>query len=137
MVRHLYPFEVPKIYGEKIDALHDIFVVVYRGLKIESGLIFFLLLIGIGVVFLLSLVVLLRFKLYNFRMLRDIFKHFPSTGFIGIWGGLIVLANCYDVLATPSANGYSVWDFGEEFLEMIGALSLLFAYRLFANEQQK
>ena len=134
-IRNLYAFDVPKIYGEHIDALHDFINVVYQGLKVETGQTFFLLVGFIAVGFALGGFLLLKFRLYNPRVLYDISSRYPSTGFLGIWIGLILLASAHDVLAPESMDPYNAGVLSEELLELLGALALLFAYKTSAKQQ--
>lgn len=117
----LFHFEVPVMYGVRIDAVHDLINVLYAVAKTETAPVW-LIFLGVGLGFFI-VYVLIAYHLYDYRVLARILNRYPPLGFVGLCGGLLVVAVLIDLEAVP----YHFLNFVEELFETMAALALVFA----------
>jgi hypothetical protein len=112
------------IEGTKIDAVHDVFEVLYVwwGSTVIWGLVIFC---GICIMMVVGILLLkLRNKRKNlFEAMQDAFRCFPPLGFFMLCGMGLVLALILDL----AKEDLSFLNFMEESIETLAALALLYA----------
>lgn len=131
----IFNFDLPIIYGEKFDAVHDIVTISYTLLKIHGSALLFFSLITAFCIIIFS--ISFKYRKY-FSKIPDVLREYPPFGFFLICAGFLLSAQVFDL----HFELYLLDAAAEEVLEMNGALTLLFAvfstrYAMEENKQAK
>jgi hypothetical protein len=119
----IFDLEMPYVYSVKLDAIHDVAMIMYRVLEDHVG---FGMTVGMLAAFILVLVAIAAMYRRRFTPITETMRRYPTLVFVLLSITFAVCALMLD-LVLDSVGGPRFVIFIEEMLELNAALALLFA----------